>query len=474
MNKLIRKAKFLAVLAILSFGLFSHISPSYLQQTILSTAFAQEEESAEDAATREAEERAAAEARRIQEEQEAKERADAEILRLQISTRAKAINKLETEISKYQKELQGVSAQKRTLTNTIYELDLSRKRTTANIALTRERMSDAEERINSLTKEVGARSEALKRMIAATAETLRSVESTEDTSFMENFLRNGTLSTTINNIENLRDVQKSVQARVELLRKERKSIEILKAANENQKLTLSKQQKNYQVQKQSLDATRAAKATVLSVTKNQESEYQKILNDKKRAKAQFEAEMSSYESQLRYVLDRTKIPAAGKGILSWPLDKVRITQKFGSTAFARGGAYGGKGHNGVDFQAPVGTPVKAALTGTILATGNTDVARGCYSYGKYVLIRHPNGLATLYGHLSSIAVSPGQSVTTAEVVGYSGNTGYSTGPHLHFTVYAADAVKVVKMGEVRSTSPCRNVAVPVSAWTGYLNPLEYL
>ena len=433
-----------------------------------------QEESPEDAATRAAEERAAAEAKRIQEEEEARERANAELLRLQINSRAKEINKLETEISKYQKELNTVSAQKRTLTNTIYELDLNRKRTTANIALTKERITDAEERIQSLTKEVGTRSEALKRMIAATAETIRSVDSTEDTSFMENFLRNGTLSTTINNIENLRDVQQSVQTRVEVLRKERKAIETLKAANENQKVTLAKQQKNYQVQKQTLDITRAAKTNILAQTKNQESEYQKILAEKKKAKAAFEAEMASYESQLRYVLDRTKIPAAGKGILSWPLDKVRITQKFGTTAFSKSGAYGGKGHNGVDFQASVGTPVKAALTGTVLATGNTDVARGCYSYGKYVLLRHPNGLATLYGHLSVINVSPGQSVTTGDVIGYSGNTGYSTGPHLHFTVYAADAVKVVKMGDVRSSSPCRNVAVPVSAWSGYLNPLEYL
>lgn len=433
-----------------------------------------QEESPEDAATRAAEERAALEAKRIQEEEEAREKASAELLRLQINSRAKEISKLETEISQYQKELTTVSAQKRTLTNTIYELDLSRKRTTANIALTKERMTDAEERIQSLTKEVGGRSEALKRMIAATAETLRSVDAAEDTSVMENFLRNGTLSTTLNNIENLRDVQQTVQARVELLRKERKAIETLKAANENQKVTLAKQQKNYQIQKQSLDVTRAAKSNVLAVTKNQESEYQRILAEKKKAKAQFEAEMSSYESQLRYVLDRTKIPAAGKGILSWPLDKVRITQKFGTTAFSKSGAYGGKGHNGVDFQATTGTPVKAALTGTVLATGNTDVARGCYSYGKYVLLRHPNGLATLYAHLSVISASPGQSITTGEVIGYSGNTGYSTGPHLHFTVYAAEAVKVVKMGEVNASSPCRNVAVPVSGWGGYLNPLEYL
>jgi hypothetical protein len=83
-------------------------------------------------------------------------------------------------------------------------------------------------------------------------------------------------------------------------------------------------------------------------------------------------------------------------------------------------------------------------------------------------------LSSLYGHLSSIGVTAGQQVGRGDTIGYSGNTGYSTGPHLHFTVFASAAVKVVRMAEIGSKSGCRNASVPVSANAGYLNPLDYL
>ncbi len=413
----------------------------------------------------------------IQEEIQAKARekeAQAQQLKSQIDAHSENIKKLETEISKYQKELNAVSTKKRTLTNTIYEIDLSRKKTTANIALTKSKISDAEERITKLTQDIQAKNTALGRMKAATGETIRSMNDIENTSFMELFLRNGSISDSLNEIQQLSDVEENVQLHVGSLKKEKETISNLKSAHETQKKVLSTEQKKFVASKQYLDATRNEKGVLLSVTKNQESEYQKILREKQKAKDAFEAEMRSFESKLRYVLDTTKIPIAGKGVLHWPLDNVKITQKFGNTAFAKAGAYAGSGHNGIDFQAPKGTPVKAALTGVVSGTGNTDVQRGCYSYGKWALIRHPNGLSTLYAHLSSINVSAGSSVETGDVVGYSGNTGYSTGPHLHFTVYAADAVKVVRLGSVKTASGCSNVSLPVSAWSGYLDPLQYL
>ena len=88
----------------------------------------------------------------------------------------------------------------------------------------------------------------------------------------------------------------------------------------------------------------------------------------------------------------------------------------------------------------------------------------------WVLVRHGNGLTTLYAHLSSISVSKGQSVLTGQLLGHSGNTGYATGPHLHFTVYASDAVQFKQY-------TCRSgptVTVPISAYSAYLNPMDYL
>ncbi|XKT74287.1 MAG: peptidoglycan DD-metalloendopeptidase family protein [Patescibacteria group bacterium UBA2163] len=102
------------------------------------------------------------------------------------------------------------------------------------------------------------------------------------------------------------------------------------------------------------------------------------------------------------------------------------------------------------------------------------VANACYSYGKWILVTHANGLATLYAHLSHIGVSQGEPIGVGGFLGYSGNTGYSTGPHLHFTAYVADEVRVVKLGEVKSSTNCPAARIPVAPTEAYLNPIDYL
>ena len=86
-------------------------------------------------------------------------------------------------------------------------------------------------------------------------------------------------------------------------------------------------------------------------------------------------------------------------------------------------------HSGVDMACPIGTPVYAGLGGTVTSTGFNSV------YGNYIIVTHHSGYKTLYGHLSAILVTRGKYVGTGTKIGKVGNTGMSTGPHLHFTVY---------------------------------------
>jgi len=85
-------------------------------------------------------------------------------------------------------------------------------------------------------------------------------------------------------------------------------------------------------------------------------------------------------------------------------------------------------HHGVDLVAAAGTPVMAAARGVVVWRGNK------LGYGNCIVIRHGTHLSTIYGHLSHIGVDTGQSVSKGEVIGLSGSTGFSTGPHLHFEV----------------------------------------
>jgi len=90
------------------------------------------------------------------------------------------------------------------------------------------------------------------------------------------------------------------------------------------------------------------------------------------------------------------------------------------------------GHNAVDFGVHIGTPILAAAKGTVKITIMGGYNSG---YGSYIVIDHPNGTQTLYAHLSGSVVYQGQQVSQGQIIGYSGNTGRSTGPHLHFEVH---------------------------------------
>ncbi len=93
------------------------------------------------------------------------------------------------------------------------------------------------------------------------------------------------------------------------------------------------------------------------------------------------------------------------------------------------------GHNGVDFGAPIGTQVYAALDGVVTLVRGGNGWNG--GYGNYIVVKHKNGTQTLYAHLNSISVDKGQTVTRGQSIARSGNTGQSTGPHLHFEVRGA-------------------------------------
>ncbi len=93
------------------------------------------------------------------------------------------------------------------------------------------------------------------------------------------------------------------------------------------------------------------------------------------------------------------------------------------------------GYNAVDYGAPVGTPIVASAAGTVIVSRAGGMWNG--GYGNYVVIDHSNGTQTLYAHNDSNEVWQGQSVVAGQIIGYVGNTGRSTGPHLHFEVRGA-------------------------------------
>lgn len=394
-------------------------------------------------------------------------------LKQKINATAQAQKDLEAEIAKYREELNRTVSEANGLKSTIQVLDLSVKKIGTDLKVTESKIDQTNYTIQKLALDIAFKERSIDRSRQALADAVRGMEMNDENSAIETLLMNKDLSAFWNETETLAQFQTKVNEHVAALKTMRDELRGYKMETEVKKNDLVGLKTQLADQKTAVETNKQEKDRLLKETKNQEAAYRRIIADKEAKKKAFEAELLEFESQLKIAIDPKSVPNAKKGVLSWPTDKVIITQYFGNTAFAQAHSklYNGKGHSGIDLGVPIGTPIKAALSGTVEGTGNTDAVCPGASYGKWVFVRHPNGLATLYAHLSSIKVSEGQSVTTGETVGLSGVTGYATGPHLHFTVFASQGVKILS----RKSASCGGTYVmPVADLRAYLNPLDYL
>jgi murein DD-endopeptidase MepM/ murein hydrolase activator NlpD len=392
----------------------------------------------------------------------------------QIQAKIDAANKnreqLEKEIAKYQGQLKVVGEQATTLQNTIKSLDVSTNKITTEVKLTENNIDKTSYTIQDTSLQIQDREKQIDKGHRAIREALRQVNEADARSIWETLLSNEDLSDSWNEVENIIMVQAKVGDQVASVKDIKAKLEQAKADLEQKKKELEDYTKELSDRKQVLQSTKKEKSTLLSETKNTAANYQKMLKEKLALKQALDQEINQFESQLRLAIDPKSFPSAGKGILVWPLDKIIITQNFGKTAYS-GRLYVSGTHNGVDFGIPIGTPVKSAGNGIVEGIGNTDAVCPGASYGKWVFIRYDNGLASTYGHLSVISANQGQRVKTGDVVGYSGNTGYSTGPHLHMSVYAGQGVKISTL----KSAVCKGTyTIPMADLKAYLDPLVYL
>ncbi|OGG92772.1 hypothetical protein A2609_03170 [Candidatus Kaiserbacteria bacterium RIFOXYD1_FULL_47_14] len=387
-------------------------------------------------------------------------------IQLKIDTNKLQVAALEADIVAFQKQLDALGTKKNTLQSTISSLTISQKQLASQIQVTQSKIASANLQIQQLTLSIGDKETSITTNQDAIAKALRRVAQDEQAPLIIGLVSAHSLNEMWKTTDEAIQFNRALSDDVKNLRSARTVLSTNRDKVTATKAELVSLQNELSLQKKSIDLQKTAQQKLLSDTKNQESAYQKILASKKAEETSFNATLAELESQLKYVLDPKNIPVAGKGVLRWPLTDVYITQEFGKTS-SSGRLYVSGTHNGIDFRASIGTPIKASLSGTVLAI-NYGAVQNC-QYGKWVLIKHPNGLATLYAHLSDISVQKGAAVLTGQIIGFSGNTGYATGPHLHFGLYIAEAISFKQY-------TCANksvVTIPIAPTNAYLDPLKY-
>ncbi|MFA5934505.1 MAG: peptidoglycan DD-metalloendopeptidase family protein [Candidatus Paceibacterota bacterium] len=379
---------------------------------------------------------------------------------------------LEKEIASYEAQLKTINGQADSLANAIKILDTTIKKNSTDIKLTQNNIKKTELEIDKLSLNIDRSVDVIDQNSKVIAEMISQTNKADTSTFIENLLVYDDFSQFLNEVESLYKIQNKIREKVDETKVAKKGLEIDKddAIIERKKLLSYKAE--LEDKKVILEMNKKEKNQLLVSTKNQESNYKSMLAITKAKQEALEKEISNYESQLSSIVDIKSFPSPKRGILSWPLFNVYITQKFGYTDFSKT-AYTGGQHTGVDFGTSIGTNVKASLDGIVEGTGNTDVACPGASFGNWILIKHNNGLSTLYGHLSLIKVKKGDKVSTGSLIGYSGNTGFSTGPHLHFGLYATEGVSV----DVYKFNSCYGASVKMPVLTkkeSRLDPLKYL
>ena len=394
----------------------------------------------------------------------------AEELQAKINNQNQSIANLEKEIAVYQNEIAKLGTQKNTLANAIQLLTLESKKLGTNIKITQGKIDATNLTLSSLGTSITQASASIEDLQNGVAQGLRAMNARDNTSLTEILLSDDTLAQMWHYAAQESGLRIGMRQKVKDLSEKKKVL----AANKTQVEQVKAQLVSLRAQlkdQQTINAkTQAQKAALLKSTKNQEAEYTKIVAQKAALKAQMEADVRDYESKLRYVLNPKNLPTAGSSPFGWPLDRVIITQLFGKTV-AAARLYTSGSHNGVDFGTSIGTPVKALASGTVVGSGNADIACPGASYGVWILIRYDNGLTAVFGHLSLVRASTGARVEKGEVVAYSGATGYATGPHLHVSVFPNDGVTITSF----PSKSCRGrtITIPTAAANAYLDPMLY-
>ncbi len=414
-------------------------------------------------------------------------------IQAQIDIQSQKINALRTEIERDQQQLDVLGTKKSTLQSTISTLTLSQKQLVAQIQITQAKIASANLQIQQLSFSIGDKESSIATDQIAIRKALRIIAEGDQRSLITQLVSADTLGDAWQITDHARQFNRALGSDIDHLQATRTVLATNRDQVSAKKTELVKLQSDLTLQKRSIDASKIAQTKLLAETKNQEANYQKLITEKEAAGKAFEQELFALESQLNLIVNPGSLPKVGTGLLSWPFinsfmqtcasrkntfkNIYCITQYFGNTPFSTANPqiYNGKGHIGVDFGAPHGTPVTAALSGTVLAIGNTDATPGCVSFGRWVMIRHNNGISTLYSHLSRTDVSEKQNVATGQILGLSGGTigsygaGASTGAHLHFGVYATEGTQIRGL-----TGRCTNALMPVAVLEAYLNPLSYL
>lgn len=286
------------------------------------------------------------------------------------------------------------------------------------------------------------------------AERVRSAYDTDRTSLLESFLSGGTFTDVLAEMSYFIDVGEQDKALATRIAKDQETLTAIHQTVEETRAQTNDVRQATAAQKRSLDRSRAelqsAKRSLEALEKRtraelakQKADFSNLSKNKaeaRKALAKAQAAQTRLQSRIADLIRRRsaqgRIPSVYNGSLRWPMYGT-VTQNFGCTGFGWNPRVGrcAHFHRGIDVVAPYGTPVRASGAGTVVYIG-WNYADGA-DPAWIVVIAHSSSLQTWYAHMLPRypnGIRSGSRIRSGQIIGYEGNTGHSTGAHLHWAV----------------------------------------
>ena len=352
-----------------------------------------------------------------------------------INNKRSEITELKKQISTYKKNIKAkqnalfnLSSQINTINDSIAKINLEIRASELEIETLNLKIENTELKIDAKEKEIDERKEIV-------AEIIRTVHrQNQSGSILEILIMNENFSKFISELEQLENIQDNLLQNVE-------ELQDIKIALNNDKDSLNDKKEEIDLlnnilenRKESLNGQKVAKDSILQITHGQEAKFQQLLDQSREEQRQLNNELVYLEKVGREKLNRQlALEAIESDGMMWPVSSRIITAYFHDPDYPYRHIFE---HNAIDIAIPQGTPIRSAESGYVAKV--RDGGKTGYSY---IMIIHPDGLSTVYGHINQINISVDQYISKGQVIGYSGGLPgtngagpFSTGPHLHLEV----------------------------------------
>lgn len=372
---------------------------------------------------------------------QAKSRSELESEKSKIQSRINSAQKRINELASQKKETEeyiGALQEKiGLLQDKINNLENDKASLQAEIDATQAKIQKTENEINTAQQQIDQKQAEFDNIYTEYCQRLRAMYISGNASTLEVLLTCTDMGALLTRSQMIKSVSEQDSATLDELMKKMEEIEAQKQALEIKRNELKEDKASLEEDKASLQKSINEISASKSELDGEVSECNALIKKLSSQTAEYQEAVETDQEQLQKVQNEINaaiarashgsgsIPGSqgsGSGRLRYPTDSRSISAGYPNYS-------SGRYHGGIDFPVPTGSNVYAAASGTVILAKYLT-----YSYGRYVIIDHGDGLSTLYAHNSQLLVSVGDHVSAGQVIAKSGSTGNSTGPHCHFEV----------------------------------------